>query len=79
MDNLRVIENFLSGRELRCRLIETCIAILAEKRLFESPPTVHVDGRWGFLSKALDCLIPRLSTLLNRFDVAKILVTTAGL
>ena len=62
MDNLRVIENLLSGREPRRRLIETCIAIPAEKRLVESHLTVLLDRRWEFLSRALDCLIPRLST-----------------
>ena len=51
--------------------------IPAEKRLFESHPTVHVDWRW-FFSKPLDCLIPRLSTLQKRFDGAKILATSAG-
>ena len=48
MDNLRVRENVLSDRELRCRLIGKCIAIPAEKRLLESHPTVHVDWRCFF-------------------------------
>ena len=78
MEQLRSLERFLSNRELRAKFQASCLAEADCKSRFNHYPTVHVEWRWEFLSKALDDLGPLFPLMQQHFDLAKILQSDAG-
>ena len=71
LDQLRVVEAFLSNIALRTAFAFQCLGP-EDRSAFLHYSTTHIDWKWEFLSKALTKLTVVLRLFFRFFDVAKI-------
>ena len=77
-EQLRVMEAFLSDRQLRKRFQAQCLQGKSCLPLFDSYGRVHIDWRWEFLSAALDKLVPLFPHMQAYFEPGKMMDGDSG-